>query len=300
MSINNLNILPRIKEIYESGGNIIQYLKNIELRDFNSLQDILISYDFQSGEYIKQIEANLQYSFDYSNAIAIIIKSLGQFQSLMEIGVGEATTLVNVLKKLEDRLIKSYGFDISWSRIHVAEQYLNNNNLKSNLFVADLFNIPLFDNSIDVVYTSHSVEPNGGREKEALKELYRITNKYLILLEPTYEFADEAGKERMKKNGYIQNILGTIRELNYNLIEYKKFDISINPLNPTGLYIIKKDNEVEQKNVNFRCPISKELLTEYSDHFFSEKSLISYPKISSIPCLCEFYGILTSKHNYEI
>lgn len=51
--------------------------------------------------------------------------------------------------------------------------------------------MPLKDNSIDIVYTSHSIEPNGGREEEALEELYRVANKYLILLEPDYELANE-------------------------------------------------------------------------------------------------------------
>jgi ubiquinone/menaquinone biosynthesis C-methylase UbiE len=37
-------------------------------------------------------------------------------------------------------------------------------NQQADLVVADLFHIPFADNSVDVVYTSHSLEPNGGRE----------------------------------------------------------------------------------------------------------------------------------------
>ena len=46
--------------------------------------------------------------------------------------------------------------------------------------MGDMFNLPITDDSIDLVYTVHALEPNGGKEKEALKELYRITKKYLM------------------------------------------------------------------------------------------------------------------------
>ena len=32
-------------------------------------------------------------------------------------------------------------------------------------------NIPLLDDSVDIVFTSHAIEPNRGREKQILKEL---------------------------------------------------------------------------------------------------------------------------------
>jgi ubiquinone/menaquinone biosynthesis C-methylase UbiE len=110
------------------------------------------------------------------------------------------------------------------------------------LFIGDLFNIPLSDSSVDIVYTSHSLEPNGGREKEALQELYRIAGGYLVLLEPTNEFADDEGKARMKRNGYVHDLANVIKDLGYDLIEYRRFELTINPLNPTGLYIIHIKN----------------------------------------------------------
>lgn len=300
MSSNILDIIPRIKELYNSGGNIIQFLKNKNNRSSNSLQDILISYDFQSGSYVKEIENKAEYSKNYTSAIAKEINKLGDFNSILEVGVGEATTLANLIPKLNNsKSIKSYGFDLSWSRIHIGNQYIKNKKIKSNLFVSDLFNIPLKDSSIDIVYTSHSIEPNGGKEKEALLELFRITNKYLILLEPTYEFANDEGKARMDKNGYIKNLESIIKALNFNLIEYSLFKVSVNPLNPTGLYVIEK-KQSKKEPFTFICPISGEILEEFFDHYFSKKSLISYPKINGIPCLCDFYGVLTSKHDTTI
>jgi hypothetical protein len=296
MDKNKIDLIPRIKELYKSGANIIQFLKNESGEELNSIEDILISYDFQAGSYIKFITENSSYHDAYTNQIAVVLNNLERFDTLLEVGTGEATTLANVILKLNVLPQKAMGFDISWSRVNCGVQYLNEKKVKADLFVGDLFSIPLFDNSVDVLFTSHSIEPNGGREKEALIELYRVTKKYLVLFEPTNEFAEEEGKARMKKNGYVQNLKNQIAELGYNLIDYKPLSVTANPLNPTGLYVIQKGRGTEKTDGGYCCPISKSKLTEYPDHFFSSESLISYPKIMGIPCLCPSYGILTTKH----
>jgi hypothetical protein len=51
--MEKLKELNKIKKLYENGGNIIQYLKSMDNNSMNSLEDILISYDFQAGSYIK-------------------------------------------------------------------------------------------------------------------------------------------------------------------------------------------------------------------------------------------------------
>lgn len=296
--MDKFNLIPRIKELYDNGGNIMEFLKNGDGRSFNTIEDILISYDFQAGSYVKYIAENPSYINSYTSAISEVFSQLGSFASILEVGVGEATTLGNLFPKLDNKALKLFGFDISWSRIERGRRYLEQMGINAELFIADLFNIPLKDSAIDIVYTSHSVEPNGGREMEAIKELYRVARKYLILLEPTAEFTNADGKNRMKKNGYVQNLVNVISDLNYNLIEYRPFDVSANPLNTTGLYIIRKEAiYLENTDYNLCCPISKTTLKEYPDHYFSSESFISYPKINGIPCLCPVYGILTSKHD---
>jgi hypothetical protein len=49
--MEKFKIIDKIKEIYHSGGNIIHYLNKGSSQ--NSIEDILISYDFQAGSYIK-------------------------------------------------------------------------------------------------------------------------------------------------------------------------------------------------------------------------------------------------------
>ena len=187
------------------------------------------------------------------------------------------------------------GFDISWSRLKFAKEFLHDYDFKNiTLFTANLFEIPLLENSVEIVYTSHSIEPNGGKEKEALKELYRIASKYLILLEPTYEFADNEARARMIENGYVTNLHSTVLELGYKIIEHRLFDYSSNQLNPTGLMVIEK-NSLDFNKPDLRCPISLMELTKYSDSLlYSKNNFLAYPIIDEIPCLLKENSILAS------
>ena len=231
----------------------------------------------------------------YCSKLAGIIGSLGNYDSIIEVGVGEAATLGNVLKIIKNKSISSYGFDISWSRIKYAKKFLQKENIENvNLFVADLFCLPLKDNSIDIVYTSHSIEPNGGKEREALMELYRITNKYLILLEPAYELANKEARNRMRYHGYVTNLYSTANDLGYKIIEHKLFGINSNPLNPTGLIIIEKDGKAKKINP-ICCPITKKDLNLINNCYFSEESFLLYPIIEEIPCLLPQNAILATK-----
>ena len=287
--------LQKIKELYSKGENIIQYLKSIGNNEKNTIEDILISYDFQSGSYIQGFSKNKDYLEKYCSALAKLINQIDNVQSIIEVGVGEATTLNMLIKYLKNKPSNIFGFDISWSRLKFGLELLKDFNIFNvNLFTANLFEIPLLDNSIDIVYTSHSIEPNGGKEENALKELYRITKKYLILLEPSFEFANDEAKARMKKHGYVTELYATAKKLDYKIIEHRLFDYSSNPLNPTGLIIIEKEG-ASSNNPNLVCPISQTELLKYSASLlYSKESFLAYPIIEGIPCLLKENSILAT------
>lgn len=287
--------LQKIKELYSNGDNIIQYLKSIGNNETNTIEDILISYDFQSGSYIQGFSKNKDYNENYCNSLAKLIDEIDNVQSIIEVGVGEATTLNSLIKSLKNKPSDILGLDISWSRLKFAKELLKDFNIHNvNLFTANLFEIPLLDNSVDIVYTSHSIEPNGGKEEQALKELYRIAKRYLILLEPSFEFANEEAKARMKKHGYVTELYSTAKKLDYKIVEHRLFDYSSNPLNPTGLIIIEKEAK-SSNNLNLVCPISYTELVNLNDSIlYSKESFLAYPIINNIPCLLKENSILAT------
>lgn len=125
--MNKLEMLKQIKNLYEQGVNIIQYLKKLDgknIQSSNSKSDVLISYDFQAGSYVEGYKKNDDITF--TDRLADIIKNLNcSKNSLMEAGVGEATTLTRLLRHKGLTFNKIYGFDISWSRIKFAQNFVN-------------------------------------------------------------------------------------------------------------------------------------------------------------------------------
>jgi ubiquinone/menaquinone biosynthesis C-methylase UbiE/uncharacterized protein YbaR (Trm112 family) len=287
--------IQKIKDVYAQGGNIIQYLRGLDNQEGNTIEDILISYDFQAGSYIQYYLKNREFKDNYGKALAKVIDQIGGAGSIIEVGVGEAITLNSVISNLKRRPTQIFGFDISWSRLKFAQEFLKENNiLDVNLFTANLFEIPLLDNCIDIVYTSHSIEPNGGKEEEALRELYRITGKYMVLLEPSFEFASREEKEIMKSKGYVTELLATAKKLNYKIIEHRPFEYSVNPKNPTGLIIIEKQTS-ENSKPELVCPVSHTDLTSYNENLlYSKDSFLAYPVIDGIPCLLKDNAVLAT------
>jgi SAM-dependent methyltransferase len=293
--------IKKIKELFDSGANVMEYFRSLSNSRNNSIEAIKVSYDLQAGTYIGVYKSHREFNNLYTGTIASLLESLGNHKSILEAGVGEATTLANVVEKMTNKPEYACGFDISWSRINYARAFAQSKQVSSDwLFTGDLFHIPLRDNSVDVVYTSHSIEPNGGREKEALQELYRIAGKYLILLEPAYELASDEAKARMEHHGYVRGLKSTAESLGYNVKEYRLFDHIINPLNPTGLLIIEKNNEAAPATPQFACPITGGTLEKSGDCYYAAESLLAYPVIGGVPCLLAENGILASGFNKPI
>jgi len=138
MTMDKLQLLSRIKKLYSENVNIIQYLKSIAGSKINSIEDIMISYDFQAGSYIKNYKNNTAYYHEYGQYLANTIQELGDFDSLLEAGAGEGTTLGPLYLSLQKRPTQCYGFDISCSRIKYAKRFLSElqiNNIKPELFM---------------------------------------------------------------------------------------------------------------------------------------------------------------------
>lgn len=286
--------LFELKKLHKDGINITDFLLN---KGFPKSEAISISYDLQAGSYTKIVDANTDFTYKYTEEIAEIINHLSStYLSLMEAGVGEATTLANVYDKLNARNILSLGFDISLSRIFYAQKYFSRGSRgNANLFVGDLFNIPLEDNSVDIVYTSHSIEPNGGLEAEALSELFRVTRKYLIVIEPSYEYATTEGKLRMDRLGYVKDLHKIAEGLGMNVIEYKLKKVCSNKLNPTAILIIEKNrSNIPNNQINFICPHNKSKLLLTNNIYWSSESLNIYPVVSNIPLLTREHGIVAT------
>lgn len=123
------SILKKIGSLYQNENtNIIQYVQNMsEDGHKRSVEDIMISYDFQAGSYTAEYEKDPGKVDVFVKRLADTIDSLDcDKQSILDCGTGEATTFVPLLKKLKTKFDMNYGIDISWSRLKAAERLTKN------------------------------------------------------------------------------------------------------------------------------------------------------------------------------
>ncbi|MFG1497967.1 class I SAM-dependent methyltransferase [Saccharospirillum sp. HFRX-1] len=296
---------PRqLKTHYQQGDNISALMRADRGLTENNSEIIEVAYDLQAGSYIKALEnpQHAERKLAYNEALLTILNDFNDSRHLLEAGVGEATTLAAVAGQLSHA--QGYGFDLSWSRVAHGHHWLQRQGVSAQLCTGDLLAIPMASNAIDLVYTSHSIEPNGGREATILQELYRVAGRYLVLFEPGYEFASDEARARMDHHGYCKGLADTARELGMTVVDHRPMPVSVNPLNPTAVTIIEKPPADSGLDLNsdspFACPQYKTPLVELGQMYYSPEALSVYPVIAGFPCLRRENAIFASSYEMVV
>ena len=292
----------KIVEEYKKGNNLIKFLKENYSKILSNNEITQLSYDIQAGSYVKKAVENPDFEKERGKAYAEVIQSLGSFDSILEAGVGEATSMAALIKELKNPPLELKGFDISLSRILYAQDFIKDKTKsKISFSVGDICDCPLSDNAIELVYTIHALEPNGGNELKLVQELIRITSKYLVLFEPHYEFGNDKSRKHIENHGYVKNLAGIAEQLGHRVIDNKiLFESNPWTYNNTGAVVIEKNQKnkiVKNKETslsNWVCPISKENLLDEGNFLYSEKSMTIYPVLKTIPILLKSKSILAS------
>lgn len=291
------DLMLGMRAAYARGENAMVYARQVAGSLANSPVSTLIAYDLQAGAYVAEARANPQGRKRWCSQLANILDSyISPNSSILEVGCGEATTLAGVLNKLSNTPAHAMGFDISWSRCAHGLHWLADNKVTADLFVADLFEIPLEDSSVDVVYTSHSLEPNGGREEAAINELMRVARRAVVLIEPLYELAPSKAQARMNEHGYVRGLKQTAEKLGATVRDYRLLDYCGNPLNPSGLVLIEKslNTSIETSGMKWRCPLTHTSIIEHDMGFYSPDTGMVYPVLAGIPLLRATHAIVAS------
>lgn len=289
-----------LQQMYRRGENIMSYLTTHLKKEQQQQEIIEVAYDMQSGCYVDaMINAPhyIEFKHRYVDELVREVNQLAKIDSVLDAGVGEGISLAPLLDKLPNS-IDSYGVDISWSRINYAKDWLKQQGqTTTTLCTGNLTDLPFADNSIDLVFTSHAIEPNHGNEQSIIEELFRVAHKYVVLLEPSYELASEEARSRMDKLGYCRAIEKTCIDLGYNVIKHQLFAHSSNPLNPTAITIIEKQSSTAKSSYTLACPEHKTPLKKGNGALYSEEGLRAYPIIAGIPCLRVENSVFASHFN---
>lgn len=291
---------PReIRAAFERGENITDLLKAQSGTTVTSEEIIETAYDLQAGTYIADLAVGTKHQTKvaFGQEFARRVLAITDVGTMIEAGVGEGTTLSFVLDAFGERAPDTHGFDVSWSRVACCRDWLaKGRHGNCTLSVASLFQMPYADASFDLVYTAHTIEPNGGSELAILAELYRVASRYLVLLEPAYELASDASRARMDRLGYCKGLVGKTESLGMRVIQHELFGVSTNEANPTAITVIEKDRDAAPALPRFACPRFGDPLEDLGDSLYSPGSLRAYPKVQGIPCLRPDDGIIASQY----
>lgn len=293
----------RALEAYERGENVTEFLQRELNTNGNTPAIIEMAYDLQAGSYIEWDRRNRELARRCTAEIAEVLDThLHHGDRVLDVGTGELTTFTDVALQLKTEVRSLWAFDLSWSRIHLgrafAEEMLSPALFgRLNAFVAEIGAVPLRSKSIDVTTSYHALEPNGGRERDILAELFRITRRKLILFEPSYANNSESGRARMTRLGYISDLDEHARQMGATVLEVLAVKHVQNPENLTYAYVIVPPSAAtgssDQKMI-FSDPGEDEPLVRLKTCLYSPNLGVSYPIIEGIPVLRTASAVLTS------
>ena len=291
-----------MKEAYRRGDNIMQLLGGgageAPANDFGAIQ---ISYDLQAGSYTASFRSSRGARLKASFADALV-PHLEGFGTILDAGVGEATTLAPVMERLEAS-VRTCGFDASVSRLLWARKNLASATKSPLLFVADTAEIPLRDASVDLVLSVHSIEPNGGKEPALLAELLRVAGCRVVLIEPSTTYASEAQLERMHRLGYCMNLPEVLVGLGANITLHEPWPINPNPDNAADIIVVDvapqeaafgPSSGVDQK-LELVAPSSLADLEPVDAGLYSAHDGLYFPIVGGFPVLTRAQAVVATQ-----
>jgi len=293
--------ISELRQAYGRGENITQLLTNSNPGLARS-EIIEIAYDLQSGSYTKYALESPDILKRCACEIYDLAKPyLAEHDVILDCGAGELTTLSALSEHLPAQC-QLLACDISLSRLKVgrrfAERVMRGDLARAlRLFVADMGRLPIADSSVDVVFTSHALEPNHGRERDLLAELLRVARRQLLLFEPSWENADQEARARMEQHGYVRDLPQHIVAAGGRLVSVEPLPIPGNILNPTYCYVVEpihKHNQPSFADQAFQCPRSGLPLHRQQSYWWNQEGGWAYPEIDGIACLREKHGVLMS------
>lgn len=290
--------LTDIRFRYQQGQNISEYLR-LESHERSNSPDIIEAiYDLQAGTYIEWLRQNTDFADTYGAQLAEVLgRYVGANDTLLDVGTGELTTLAMTMKHLETKPSNLLAFDLSFSRLASGrifyQELSQSDGLEPRLFVSDIASIPLGDKSVDVTTSNHALEPNGGYVSEILGEIFRVTRKAAVLFEPSFESNSDEGRDRMRRLGYISDLLSHARRLGGDILESFPLEHISNPLNPTYCYVLVPpqsapssiENILDLGQTPYTLPGTQFPLTSVQDALVSSSTGLAFPIVQGLPVL---------------
>ena len=236
------------------------FIKNTKL----SISEITrLSYDLQSGDYIKNYKIlkrnKKNYKIFQKNMKELNERiNLKKIKTILDFGTGEGTKLPYILK-FNKNVKNIYACDISFNRLCYANDFIKKNLTKKeisklSIFCNKDFELPFKSNSIDIVVTNAVFENLSNKNmNKLLLELFRVTQKRLILTEPV-----KSNSSRLKQlqlnfnlNYYLKKNKINFKEYMWHRINKNKTKYSMRVIDKKTIYHNDSKFYLKDKKISF-------------------------------------------------
>jgi uncharacterized protein YbaR (Trm112 family) len=295
------DLIRQARAAYARGENVMELFRSKAGMEGNTHDAVLVAYDLQSGSYRAKLDdpAHRAMIDRYARKVASVLEEL-DYDSLFEAGTGEATTLMPVLSALQRPPKHVVACDLAWSRVANARTHARDFPMPApELFAGDMFALPVVDGAFDLVLTLHALEPNGGRELAGVAELARVSRRWVVLFEPSYDLGGPESRRRIEEHGYVRNLRGAAEELGLEVVRHELLE-DLTPNNETAVLVLRKPGEPAARASWLGCPRCNEPLRPTHAHLFCAAEGLVYPVLDGIPCLDPRNAIVASAFADEL
>lgn len=292
-------LLAEARAAYAEGRNVTELLRDRLGTAANTPEIVEIAYDLQAGSYVDRTREALPKAKAYAAELASVLGDhVDAGSSLLDIGTGEMTTLSLVLQALPVPPARILACDISWSRLAVGRNFARETlgaEARISAFAAEIGALPLPDGAVDVVTSSHALQPIGARLEPLLAELFRVARRRLVLFEPCWEHASDEARQRMDRLGYIRGLEKTVTRLGGTVESVVPIQSLANPLNPTfGFVLVPPSKLAAGDDSGSTVPGTSLPLTRTAGIWYSRDTGLAFPELDGVPMLTRSSAMLAS------
>lgn len=184
----------------------------------------------------EQRKKHLSYIFKEIDKILLKKTSV----NLLEIGCGNCLNLVEIKRKYGVK-VKISAIDQASQRIDNAKKYFKQELDSVNFNVGSITEKTIFkDNQFDLVFSMFCLEQIAYEVKNALIEMYRISSRKILMIEPVFENGNMLQRIYLTNSDHTRILLKSIYELNLPLVKNKILEFQFSPDNQSTLLLIEK------------------------------------------------------------
>ena len=200
---------------------------------------VMVNGVFQKMPVKESRQIYLSHLYNYLDQV--IEDSSGRPIRVLEVGCGNCINVINLIEKYGDAL-EITGMDISDERIKVAKAHYGEMLDGVEFSVASITEgLDYRDNVFDVVFSMHCLEQIAYETRDAVREMYRLASKFVVMIEPVFENGNAVQRLYLISVDYCRILLKCVEQLGYKTVENRSLEVQVSPSNQSTLLVLEKE-----------------------------------------------------------